>query len=151
MHEHGIVHHDLKPHNILVSGDGHCVIADFGGARFLDGDGKLERGNDTPIVMTTSFAAPEILAPLEDGQIQEYDEAADYWSLGVLVVSLFLHEVRYFCTTTGGKKRLADRLLFRSIYPARRIWTSWLSELAESKKKCGPMGHRKSYRRLSWT
>ena len=122
MHEHGIVHHDLKPHNILVSGDGHCVIADFGGARFLDGDGKLERRNDTPIVMTTSFAAPEILAPLEDGQIQEYDEAADYWSLGVLVVSLFLHEVGSFLHDNWrGEKRLADRLLFRSIYPARRI------------------------------
>ncbi|KAI1787294.1 kinase-like domain-containing protein [Ganoderma leucocontextum] len=92
LHEHGIVHHDLKPHNILVNGGGHCVIADYGGARFLNSERKLMRGSGTSLVMTTAFAAPEILAPLEDGDVQEYDEAADYWSLGATIVATFMHE-----------------------------------------------------------
>ncbi|KAI1792364.1 hypothetical protein LXA43DRAFT_1132725 [Ganoderma leucocontextum] len=70
LHEHGIVHHwhDLKPHNTaLVNGSSHCVVADYGGARFLNGERKLTGtcGNDTSRATTTAFVAPETrnLAP----------------------------------------------------------------------------------------
>ncbi len=115
------MHHDLKPHNVLVTGSGHCVIADYGGARFLDGDGKLLRGNNSSIVMTTSFAAPEILEPLEDGDVREYDESTDYWSLGATLITMFMPDVSRFALRQMGRTQLTN-LACRNSSPARRIW-----------------------------
>ena len=95
LHEHGIVHHDLKPSNVMVSASGHCVIGDYGGARFLDKRGKLSRDSDSCMVTTIPFAAPEILVDLDHGQVKEYDEAVDYWSLGATIVSMVLDEVSH--------------------------------------------------------
>ncbi|KAI9056367.1 kinase-like protein [Trametes sanguinea] len=92
LHELGIVHHDLKPQNILVNADGHCVISDYGGAQFLDSGGEIRRkeravGN---AVMTIPFAAPELL--YEDNTFRTYNQAVDYWSLGATLVSLIMDD-----------------------------------------------------------
>ncbi|KAI0717890.1 kinase-like protein [Cerioporus squamosus] len=92
LHQRSIVHHDLKPHNVLVTAEGHCVLADFGGARFMDPDGKLVRDRETAMIVTEAFAAPELLASLEDDQFQEYDERVDYWSLAATLVSLIMED-----------------------------------------------------------
>ena len=34
-HEHGVIHRDIKPENILLTRDGHTLVADFGIARAL--------------------------------------------------------------------------------------------------------------------
>ncbi|KAI0719856.1 kinase-like domain-containing protein [Cerioporus squamosus] len=67
-----IAHHDLKPHNVLVTAEGHCDLADFGGARFMDPDGKLVRDRETAMIVTRSTGA------LEDDRFQEYDERGDW-------------------------------------------------------------------------
>ena len=36
-HRHGVVHRDIKPENILLTADGHTLVADFGIARALAG------------------------------------------------------------------------------------------------------------------
>ncbi|KAI0752677.1 kinase-like domain-containing protein [Daedaleopsis nitida] len=92
LHRHGIVHHDLKPHNVLVNPAGHCVIADYGGTRFLNTEGRLVRHSDTSAIMTTAFAAPELLVNVEEGTLREYDERVDYWSLGATLVSMIMED-----------------------------------------------------------
>ena len=76
-HVAGIAHMDLKPENLLKSGDGTVKIADFG-VSFI---GKANKQNSNKrIVGTPAFIAPEMLG--EDG----YDPfAADIWSLGICI------------------------------------------------------------------
>ncbi|KAI0649959.1 kinase-like protein [Trametes meyenii] len=88
LHQMGIVHHDLKPQNVLVSAEGHCVIGDYGGAQFLDHQGRIERGPRGMAVMTIPYAAPELLL---EGDTT-YGPEVDYWALGATLVSLIMDD-----------------------------------------------------------
>jgi serine/threonine-protein kinase len=56
-HEHGVLHRDVKPENILLTRDGNTLVADFGVARALGGEGSL---TDTGITVgTPAYMSPE--------------------------------------------------------------------------------------------
>ncbi len=74
LHSMGIIHRDLKPENVILRGD-EAVLIDFDAARLYRNGG----GNDTQILGTTGFAAPEQYG------ITQTDERADIYSLGVLL------------------------------------------------------------------
>lgn len=75
VHRAGLVHGDLKPDNILLSGDGEPVLADFGVARIVD----PKAGTDHAEVAGT----PAYLDPsLFDGRAP--DVHSDVYALGVL-------------------------------------------------------------------
>lgn len=90
LHSLGIVHHDIKPENILVDADGHCVLTDFGGSKFLSETRKIQPHASGHVVATLPYAAPEIL---EDTVTEEYDESIDWWSLGSTILTLLTGEV----------------------------------------------------------
>mmetsp|Transcript_41921 Transcript_41921/g.78384 ORF Transcript_41921/g.78384 Transcript_41921/m.78384 type:complete len:647 (-) Transcript_41921:326-2266(-) len=86
MHEHNVLHRDLKLENILITstdtsrGDGYeyheIKIADFGLSKFQDD--SIRRQNTA--VGTPTYVAPEVL---EDDI--RYDERVDFWSFGVIL------------------------------------------------------------------
>src|SRR5919204_4758585 len=86
-HEHGLVHRDVKPQNVLVSDDGLAKMTDFGIARSLD----VKRGlTQTGTVLGTS----EYIAP-EQAQGAGVDERTDVYSLGVVLYELLTGTVPF--------------------------------------------------------
>jgi eukaryotic-like serine/threonine-protein kinase len=86
-HEHGIVHRDVKPHNVLVDQEGVAKVTDFGIARSLE----LEEGiTETGTLLGTS----DYISPEQAGG-QRVDERTDQYSLGVLLYELLTGEVPF--------------------------------------------------------
>jgi len=76
LHDHWILHRDLKTSNILMNNRGEVKVADFGMARFV---GDPPPANLTQLVVTLWYRSPELLLGAK-----EYDSAIDLWSLGCI-------------------------------------------------------------------
>lgn len=82
-HDHGVVHRDMKPHNILLSADDHVRLTDFGIARIL-GDSGLRITATGDMLGTIAYMAPEQRLDPRD-----VDHTADIYSIGAtLYISL---------------------------------------------------------------
>ena len=81
-HEHGILHRDLKPGNILLDAHGEPLVSDFGLAKWLD--------TNTDLTQTlTIFGTPGYIAPEQaKGAPEELVPAADVYSLGAILFYL---------------------------------------------------------------
>eukprot|EP01065_Artemidia_motanka_P026764 TRINITY_DN32009_c0_g1_i1.p1 TRINITY_DN32009_c0_g1~~TRINITY_DN32009_c0_g1_i1.p1 ORF type:complete len:580 (+),score=77.52 TRINITY_DN32009_c0_g1_i1:73-1812(+) len=83
LHSRGIIHRDVKAENLVLDGDGHCMLTDFGFATALPSDGALL----TARVGTEQYMAPEIAALPAEGAVQPgegYGAAVDWFAAGVV-------------------------------------------------------------------
>ena len=83
-HERGVVHRDIKPHNVFVRdlGDGidHVQVLDFGLARFHE-----NRDGEKPLTRTgTVLGTPAYMSP-EQATGERVDATADVYSVGVML------------------------------------------------------------------
>jgi len=86
-HQHGLVHRDVKPQNVLLTPDGEAKVTDFGIARSLD----VEQGvTQTGTVLGTS----NYLSP-EQASGKPVTPATDVYSLGVVLYELLTAEVPF--------------------------------------------------------
>ena len=84
LHENKIIHHDIKPENILISQEGNISIIDFGSAFFKGGKSDS---------YTLYYSSPDYLI---NNDSNSDDEKYDMWSLGVVILELYLKQVAIF-------------------------------------------------------
>jgi serine/threonine-protein kinase len=105
-HEHGVVHRDIKPDNILIqSGDGHVMVTDFGIARATEGaDARLTATG-------MAIGTPAYMSPEQSSGEREIDGRSDLYSLGVVGYQMLTGDPPFEATSTPAMlvKHLSER------------------------------------------
>jgi serine/threonine-protein kinase len=84
-HRHGIVHRDIKPHNIVVGPDGRLKVTDFGIAR----SGASQMTEAGSIVGTAQYLSPE------QARGAAVDPRSDLYSLGIVLYEMLTGSVPF--------------------------------------------------------
>jgi serine/threonine protein kinase/tetratricopeptide (TPR) repeat protein len=90
-HQHGVIHRDVKPENILLTRDGTTLLADFGIGRALGMPAPGERLTETGVVVGT----PVYMSPEQATGERVLDGRTDIYSLGVVLYEMLAGEPPY--------------------------------------------------------
>ena len=119
-HQHGILHRDLKPTNILLDSQDEPHLTDFGLAKFTERDSDLTRSAE--VMGSASYMSPEQAA----GQARQVTTATDVYSLGAVLYealtgsppfrgSSFVETLRQVAEAEPGSLRLLNPAIDRDL------------------------------------
>jgi serine/threonine protein kinase len=98
-HQHGVLHRDIKPTNILMNTQGTPFLTDFGLAKFAQKDSTLTHTHT--IMGTPSYMAPEQAR----GDTKNVTTAADVYGLGAVLYTCLTGHAPFAGETTFEKIR----------------------------------------------
>jgi len=105
LHGQGILYRDLKLDNVMLDGDGHIKVADFGMCK--------ENLEATTFCGTPDYLAPEILMEVP------YGTSVDWWALGVLIYEMTIGQPPFMGKT--------EEELFMGIMKKKVLYPPWIS------------------------
>jgi TolB-like protein/predicted Ser/Thr protein kinase len=112
-HEHGILHRDIKPGNILLDAKGKPHLTDFGLARLLESESTITRTLE--VMGTPSYMAPEQAA----GESAKLTYATDVYGLGAVLYQLLTGHPPF----AGGTTYETIRLVLNTDPRPPRLWS----------------------------
>jgi serine/threonine protein kinase len=87
VHAAGLVHRDVKPHNVIVGEDGHAYLADFGLAKAMAATSGLTATGQ--VIGTVDYMAPEQI------EAQRVDARTDVYALGGVLFNAITGKVPF--------------------------------------------------------
>jgi len=88
-HSYGLIHRDIKPHNVMMS-NGHAIVADFGIARAMS-----EAGADKLTQTGMAVGTPAYMSPEQAAGETNVDGRADIYSLGCMFFEMLVGQVPF--------------------------------------------------------
>lgn len=92
-HRNGVIHRDIKPHNILITESGDLKVTDFGIARAASSSTMTKTGS---ILGTAHYISPE------QAMGEPVGPASDLYSLGIVLYEMLTGELPYDADTPIG-------------------------------------------------
>jgi Protein kinase domain/Domain of unknown function (DUF4384) len=94
-HDHGVVHRDLKPNNVMVDEHNEPIIMDFGLARLIHKEEDVRLTEDGTLVGSPAYMAPEQVGG------ERVEPRTDQYALGVILYELLTGTVPFKGTLTA--------------------------------------------------
>ncbi len=111
-HDHGVVHRDLKPQNVLIDRDRRLYLTDFGLAKRINGE--ITMTLDGRILGTPAYMSPE----QAQGQSHTADGRSDQYSLGVMLYQMLTGQLPF---KAGSKMLMIQQVIHEPPTSPRRI------------------------------
>jgi WD40 repeat protein len=92
-HQHGLIHRDIKPHNLMLTRSGRVKVLDFGLARI--GRAAAETSSEGITASNVIMGTPDYMAPEQTSSAHAVDIRADIYSLGCTLYHLLTGQVPF--------------------------------------------------------